>query len=133
MVTDARAWDDEGEALVVRAVHEAIRQRFGQIADDYKSNPAGMRNKFNNERERLRLAFAGSKTVTQARTALCDLFSRGGPNKPLQQAWQKILPMLRDDHWQHTRDLALLALASYTGRGGDDSNNPESERTQTKE
>ena len=133
MVTDARAWDDEGEALVVRAVHEAIRQRFGQIADDYKSNPTGMRNKFNTERERLRLAFTGAKTVAQARTALCDLFSRGGPNKPLQQAWQKILPMFRDDRWQHTRDLALLALASYSGRGGEGGSNSESEPIPTKE
>ena len=133
MVTDARAWDDEGEALVVRAVHEAIRQRFGQIADDYKSNPVGMRNKFNNERERLRLAFTGAKTVSQARTALCDLFSRGGPNKPLQQTWQKILPMLRDDRWQHTRDLALLALASYSGGGGEGGSNSESKSIQTKE
>ncbi|MDZ4780595.1 MAG: type I-MYXAN CRISPR-associated Cas8a1/Cmx1 [Planctomycetia bacterium] len=126
MVTDARVWNDEGEALVVQAVHEAIRQRFGQIADNYKSNPAGMRNKFNNERERLRLAFTGAKTVAQARTALCDLFSRGGSNKPLQQAWRKILPMFHADRWQHTRDLALLALASYGGRSDDDVSNPES-------
>jgi len=119
MATDTRIWDDEGEALVVQAVHEAMRLRFGQIASDYKSNQAGMRNKFNNERERLRLAFTGAKTASQARTALCDLFSRGGANQPLQAAWQKLLPMLRNDRWQHTRDLALLALASYSGRGAD--------------
>jgi CRISPR-associated protein Cas8a1/Csx13 len=119
MVIDVRAWDDEGETLVVQAVHEAIRQRFGQIADEFKSNPVGMRNKFKGERERLRLAFSGAKTVGQARTALCDLFSRGGPNKPLQQAWQRLLPMLREERWLHTRDLALLALASYSGRGAD--------------
>lgn len=120
MVNDEKAWlDDEGGSLVVRAVHEAIRQRFGQIADEYKTNQSGMKKKFNTERERLRLAFAGAKTPSQARTALCDLFSRGGPNKPLQQAWIKILPMLRDEQWQYTRDLSLLALASYIGRGAD--------------
>jgi CRISPR-associated protein Cas8a1/Csx13 len=133
MVTHERVWDDEGESLVVRAVHEAIRRRFGQIAEDYKNNTTGMHNKFKNERERLRLAFAGAKTVSQARTSLCDLFSRGGTNRPLQQMWQKILPMLSDQRWQHTRDLALLALASYSGRGEESDNSSESEPNQTKE
>lgn len=133
MVTDEQVWNDEGEALVVRAVHVAMRQRFGQIADDYKTNPVGMRNKFNGERERLRLAFCGAKTVSQARTALCDLFSRGGANKPLQEAWQKLLPMLRDERWQHTRDLALLALASYAGRGADEDAKSELEDSPTQE
>jgi CRISPR-associated protein Cas8a1/Csx13 len=32
----------------------------------------------------------------------------------LQEAWIKIIPMLQPDKWQFTRDLALLALASYS-------------------
>ena len=34
MITDAKMWDYEGEALVVRAIHEAIRQSLGRIREE---------------------------------------------------------------------------------------------------
>jgi CRISPR-associated protein Cas8a1/Csx13 len=117
MISDEAMWDAAGEATVVRAVHEAMRSRYGRIAEENKGNPVAMRNRFGNEYDRWRLAFAGGKTADQFRKALCDLFSRAGSNPVLKQSWQDILPMLRADNWQHARDLALLALCSYQGRG----------------
>jgi CRISPR-associated protein Cas8a1/Csx13 len=76
-----------------------------------------MRNRFGGEYDRWRLAFAGAKTADQFRKALCDLFSRAGSNPVLRESWQDILPMLRVNNWQHARDLALLGLCSYQGRG----------------
>jgi CRISPR-associated protein Cas8a1/Csx13 len=120
MVSDSRSWvDQEGERLVVQAVHEAIRMRYGQIADENKNNPVGMKNRWKRFRERLRLDLAGAKTEAQARFALMDLFSRGGNNRVLQDGWATVLPVVRRD-WQLARDLGLLALASYAGRGADD-------------
>lgn len=109
--------DDEAETAVIHAVHEALRRRFGQIAGETAGSPHTMRNRFTGEYDRWRLAFAGAKTADQLRRALADLFSRGGVNSILQQKWQALLPMLREERWQQTRDLALLGLASYTGRG----------------
>jgi CRISPR-associated protein Cas8a1/Csx13 len=120
MTADDQMWDTAGEAVVVRAVHAALRGRYGQIADENKTNPVAMRNRFAGEYDRWRLAFAGAKTPDQFRTALCDLFSRAGRNEVLQQSWQDVLPMLRNESWQHARDLALLALCSYQGRGDAD-------------
>lgn len=117
MISDKSMWDAAGEETVVRAVHEAIRSRYGRIADENKGNPAAMRNRFRGEYDRWRLAFAGAKTPDQFRKALCDLFSRAGNNSVLQQSWQDILPLLRTNNWQHARDLALLGLCSYQGRG----------------
>jgi CRISPR-associated protein Cas8a1/Csx13 len=117
MISDDKMWDTAGEPTVVRAVHEAIRSRYGQIASENKNNRAAMQNRFAGEYDRWRLAFAGAKTADQFRKALCDLFSRAGTNAVLQQCWQDLLPMLRAERWQHTRDLALLALCSYQGRG----------------
>lgn len=117
MISDETMWDAAGEAAVVRAVHEAMRSRYGRIAEENKGNPAAMRNRFSGEYDRWRLAFAGAKTADQFRRALCDLFSRAGSNSVLKQSWQDILPMLRADNWQHARDLALLGLCSYQGRG----------------
>ncbi len=110
---------DEAENALVASVHVALRQRFGAIASEMKSNPGGMKNRFQGERDKWRLAFAGSKTPEQIRAALADLWSRAGPNRELQARWQEVLPLLRADTWQTARDLALVALASYQGAGAD--------------
>lgn len=110
-------WEDKGESTVVRAVHEAIRRRYGQIADENKKNPVAMKNRMGGEYDRWRLAFAGSKTPEQFRKSVCDLFSRAGINPVLQKEWETLLPMLDASRWQQTRDLALLGLASYVGKG----------------
>lgn len=117
MISDEAMWDAAGEATIVRAVHEAMRSRYGRIAEENKGKPVAMKNRFGNEYDRWRLAFAGAKTADQFRKVLCDLFSRAGSNAVLRQSWQDILPMLRANNWQHARDLALLGLCSYQGRG----------------
>ena len=116
MISDDTMWDDEGERIIVQSVHEAIRQRYAQIADENKSNSAAMKNRFGGEYDKWRLAFAGAKTPINFRKALCDLFSRAGRNSVLQKSWNSILPMLRTTNWKHARDLSLLALCSYQGR-----------------
>ncbi|CAN5244855.1 type I-MYXAN CRISPR-associated Cas8a1/Cmx1 [soil metagenome] len=121
MIADDTMWDESGERIVVQAVHEALRGRYAQIADENKTNPVAMRNRFSGEYDKWRLAFAGSKTPDQFRKSLCDLFSRAGRNQILQKQWAQVLPMLRTSNWQHARDLALLALCSYQ------SNKPETE------
>ena len=76
-----------------------------------------MKKRFAGEYDRWRLAFAGAKTPEQFRHALCDLLSRAGVYPVLQGEWQRLLPMLSDERWELTRDLALLGLASYAGAG----------------
>jgi len=112
-------WDHEGEASIVRAVHIALRQRYGQIASD-SSGPT-MRKRFEKEYDKWRLGFAGAKTPDQFRNAICDLFSRAGGNAELKVAWPAVLPLLHDSRWNLTRDLTLLALASYQGKETPDS------------
>lgn len=117
MITDETMWDSSGESAVVQAVHAALRGRYGQIAEENKSKPVAMKNRFLGEYDKWRLAFSGAKTADQFRKALCDLFSRAGRNSVLQEKWQELLPMLQTSNWQQTRDLSLLALASYAGKG----------------
>ena len=123
MIQDPKMWDEEGEALIVKAVLKAMSMRYAQIADENKSNSKAMSNRMDRFREKLRLDLAGSKTASHVRFALTDLFSRGGNNAVLRDGWQQILPVLRKD-WQLARDLGLLALASYSGKGADEQ--PES-------
>ena len=121
MIAETKMWDHDGERLVVEAVHQAIRQRMGQIrseTDDARAaavSPA-TKNRWERFRGRLRLALCGAKTEGDVRFALVDLFSRAGTIPALRDGWQSVLPVMRRD-WRLTRDLALLALASYGGKG----------------
>jgi len=110
-------WTDSGESTIVSAVHESIGRRYGLISKENKGNSTAMKNRWKGEYDRWRLAFAGAKTSEQFRRSLCDLFSRAGVNSVLQENWTSILPMLSDIRWQQARDLALLGLASYSGKG----------------
>jgi CRISPR-associated protein Cas8a1/Csx13 len=102
------------ERSLVNSIHVALRQRFGRIADETATLPEQTRrNRFAAERERWRLAFAGARTHEQVRAALANLWSLAGPNQELRNFWQQIVPLLRPRYWQATRDLALVALASY--------------------
>ena len=57
------------------------------------------------------------KNSQTLRAELADLFARGGVNKTLQENWREILPLFSGQDWQRSRDLALLGLASYAGKG----------------
>ena len=115
-------WKDQGESTVVRAVHEALRMRYGRINSENETDPAVRENRWKKESEKWRLAFSGSKVADQFRNSLCDLFSRAGTNGVLQEYWTEILPMLDEKRWRLTRDLSLLALASYKGKSRDAKN-----------
>ncbi len=120
-MTENVAWRDEGESAVVRAVHEAMRCRLGAIAAENKTNKAARQKRTQGEFDKWRLAFSGAKTIEQFRKALCDLVSRAGSNKVLRENWELVLPWISSQsHWQLTRDLSLLALASYSGKGADE-------------
>ena len=120
MMTEEIQWDHPGEESIVRAVHEALRCRYGRIASENVKSPVAMKKRMAREYERLRLGFAGAKTADTFRHALAELWSRAGSNSVLKEIWPQVLPMLADEKWQLTRDLALIALASYQGKGHED-------------
>lgn len=115
-MTQKITWDAPGEKIIVRAVHEAMRCRYGRIAAENAKNQAAMKKRMTREYERQRLAFAGAKTADALRYALADLWSRAGSNSVLRESWPHVLPLLSNEKWQLARDLALLALASYQGK-----------------
>lgn len=133
MISDTKMWSKEGEAeaLIVKAVHQAIFYTRGKIKKDTdgpgKKPPSpAVKNRWDKFEERLRLDLAGAKTEGQARLALANLFSRAGKLPALQEGWEKILPVIRLE-WQLARDLGLLGLASYMGKGDSDDSSPDSD------
>jgi CRISPR-associated protein Cas8a1/Csx13 len=109
------AYLDEASSLLVNSVHIAMRQRYGAIASE-TNGWAARQNRFENEHERWRIAFANSMTLDQIRAALASLWSRAGSNSVLKANWPKVLGLLTPTNWQAVRDLALVALASYESK-----------------
>ena len=121
MIAETKMWDQGGEQLVVEAIHQAMRQRMAQIrsetdGDTSKILSQATKNRWERLRERLRLSLCGAKKEDDVRFALMDLFSRAGNIPALRGGWQHVLPVIRQD-WRLARDLGLLALASYAGKG----------------
>ena len=114
MVNEA-PWPDEACQKFVEAVHTAIRSRYGSLAA--RATAQGERIPFDREFERMRTGLMRVKNATTLRAEVADLFARGGINPTLQKEWKDVLPLLTGKDWQLTRDLSLLALASYSGRG----------------
>ena len=119
-MTQEIRWDHPAEETIVRAVHEALRCRYGRIAAENTKNPVAMKKRMAREYERWRLAFSGAKTPDTFRHAVTDLWSRAGSNSVLKDSWPQVLSLLTNEKWQLTRDLALLALASYRGKSEED-------------
>jgi len=111
-------WDFEAEGRFVEAIHQAMRARFGRLYAQAKAR--GERPPFDREYERMRTGLLRAKNAQTLRAELADFFSRGGINSVLQESWKDILGVIGHSDWQKARDLALLGLASYKGKGAEE-------------
>lgn len=116
-MVEQAAWSSEADQLLVQAVHKALRSRYAALAR--RATERGESPAFDREFTRIRTSLMRSKNGPTLRSELADIFARGGLNQILQENWKKILPLYTGDDWQRARDLALLALASYTGKGAE--------------
>lgn len=116
-MVDKVSWPRESDKRFVEAIHVAMHNRYGALAAQARQR--GEKIPFDREFERMRTGLTRAKNEQTLRAELADLFARGGINKILQKDWQQILTLLVSRDWQRTRDLALLGLASYTGKGAE--------------
>lgn len=111
-------WPDPADKLFVETIHAAIRNRYGALAA--RASAKGEKIRFDREFEKIRTSLMRAKNAQTMRRELADLFARGGINKSLQQNWPQLLELFTGKDWQKARDLSLLALASYAGKGADE-------------
>ncbi|GAB1540970.1 type I-MYXAN CRISPR-associated Cas8a1/Cmx1 [Scytonema sp. NUACC21] len=112
---------DPREKLFVQACHEAIKFTYGQISEQAKKR--GELPNFDRETVRIRTGLGRCKNAVNFREFITDFWSRAGKIPTLQEHWEDLIDfVMRDSYWKKSRDLALLALASYKGKGVLDSN-----------
>ena len=114
----------DDETKFIQAIHAAMQVQFAKIAQETTGGSPinqATRNRWKRYAERLRLDLLNAKTATQTRTAVVELLARAGSNKQLRDS-ADYFPEIRDllarpDDWQVLRDLSLLAVISYRGKG----------------
>ncbi|GAA6620788.1 type I-MYXAN CRISPR-associated Cas8a1/Cmx1 [Scytonema sp. NUACC26] len=107
---------DEREKLFVKACHEAISYTFGKISREAKKR--GELPNFEREVVRIRTGLSRCKNSEIFREFITDFWSRAGKIPTLQKHWEELIEfVMLEKNWKKSRDLALLALASYKGTG----------------
>ena len=103
---------DELDILLVKACHQAIRNTYGKIKGQAKN-----RNEipnFDRENIRIRTGLSRCKNSETFREFITDFWSRAGKIETLQNNWEELMNyVVSEKYWKKSRDLALLALASY--------------------
>jgi len=115
---------DERDKLFIQACHEAIRLTNKQIYE--QANKRGEVPNYERETLRIRTGLSRCKNAETFREFITDFWSRARRKYPiptLHKHWQDLMELVMDDkQWKKARDLALLALASYKGKGITDFN-----------
>lgn len=109
-------WDTETEKLFVQACHEAISYTYGQLAGHAKKKKEIPN--FDRETTKIRTGLGRCKNANTFREFISDFFARAGKLPTFQSHWTELMNLILHD-WKKSRDLALLALASYQGKGSD--------------
>lgn len=115
-MTQRVRWNQESERLFVQACHEAIKFTYGKISEQAKKR--GEIPNFDRETVRIRTGLGRCKNADTFREFITDFWSRAGRIPTLQEHWQELMALITGrSNWKIARDLALLALASYKGKG----------------
>lgn len=111
-----KIWDNEDlERLFVQVCHEAIRYTYGQISQQAKAR--GEIANFDRKTVQIRTSLSRCKTSQSFREFMTDFWARAGKLPTLQQHWADLMQfVMREKQWKKARDLALLALASYSAK-----------------
>ena len=101
----------------IRAFHEALRRIYAKTYDK-KRNKVENNLKIDKKYQSIRSELSQCYNQESLEDFLSDFLSRAGLNSSLYDQWERILPLIVDEvNWKRTRNLSLLALASYKPKG----------------
>jgi CRISPR-associated protein Cas8a1/Csx13 len=117
-------WDEKKQELFVKSFHDALGMIYGQINEQVKNKGGkkdfqdAVRNSLiHRETIRIRSDLMRCRNAEAFREFIVRFFSKAGRVSKLQNHWSELLKMvIGSGDWKLTRDLALLALASYKGK-----------------
>jgi len=108
---DKTHWDNEAQKLFIKACHEALRRIYAKL---YGRASEEEYVQIEHRNIRIRSEVRRCKNAIMFREFLSGFFSEAGQVPTLQNHWEELLPIITGEvDWKLTRDLLLLALASY--------------------
>jgi len=112
-------WDSEEERVLVEAVHRSLAALYAREADAAGGGGArSPQDRWEDLNEEIRRGLMRAKTRELLRAYLADFFARAGRRKCVQENAAALWSLINHPrHWKKARDLALLALVSYVGKG----------------
>lgn len=128
MVHSVGQWSDT-EKRFVMACHEALSRIYGKVKEDVleqaNRNKASsefingeLRRKFNQKAIQIRAEINRCKNAATFRRFITQFWSNAGQLPTLHAHWSELMELaVNPKTWSLARDLALLALASYKGKG----------------
>jgi CRISPR-associated protein Cas8a1/Csx13 len=120
MMIEESEWEDQSKKLFVKACHEALRRIYAKI---YDQTPKGDYARIERRNIRIRSELGRCKNAMTLRSFISRFFAEAGQIPILQEHWEALLPITTgESDWRITRDLTLLALASYKKSGTAESN-----------
>ena len=100
----------------IRAFHEALRKIYAKTYNPKKSRIEN-RHRIDKKYEAIRSELSRCYDQESLEDFLADFLSRAGLNSSLYEQWEQILPLIVNQvNWKKTRNLSLIALASYKPR-----------------
>lgn len=104
----------DAERIFVEACQEAWRRKLGMIGERARQENRDFNDLVRKEFLLKRLAFSKCKNVQSLRETVTSFWAEANsPIPSLQSGWKDVVALL-DSDWRAARDLALLALASYS-------------------
>jgi len=111
VMTDRTQWDEKSELLFIRACHEALRKVYAKEFSRVGENEVARIDRINQQFiTRLKQCHNSDKF----RSFLADFFGKAGHVSILEKHLEELYPITRGiTDWKVSRDLFLIALASY--------------------
>lgn len=109
-------WDSREEQSLVSIFHSTLR-RFLDKEEQALSRGGSrtLRDRWENRVDKIRRDLMRGKTMIMARKLIIELFAEGGGSKDLTENKEMIWRLVNHpQHWKKARDLALLALVTFT-------------------
>lgn len=123
MVKDLSMWTDEKKRQFVLLFQNGIYNRYGKVSSQAKKSNSDIKSAFKREYDKIRLSFSHCRTREQLRYEIADFFAKNRAKvEDVNRDCELELFLLaskKEYDWQELRDLCLLALASYRGKGSD--------------
>lgn len=110
-MTENSQWDDQGKKLFIKTCHKALAEIYAEVydrtAEDRYPN-------IERKNERFRAALNRCRDAHTLRHCISSFFAEASYNALLQDHWEELFPLITGElDWRVTRDLVLLALATY--------------------